>query len=278
MDFTSLLVDLESSWLYIKSNRILLDLTYTALVLIILYLVIKGSHKTFRGLYKKGIMTENAAEKISRTIDLITYILAIIAIIYIFTQAQQLGILVIVLIILGIIISWDVLVNLVGYYTIMISRIIEVGSYIEIGEIEGRVREISLLHTVLETGGGIQCVPNKEFLQRTYRVHGETIDVCLKLKIYYEGGLSTLANLEKKLSTLLEARKGEYLAVPDEKIRLTPLKVTSEYGEYLMKTRMQGPRYDQHRIGQLIKTIANAMVTSEIKGEIETVKCQQPNP
>ena len=273
MDLSTILWDIHNAWLFIQENRILIDLTWTAIVLIILYLVIKLSHKTFGGLYKRGVMTEKAAEKISRTIDLIAYILALIAIIYIFTQAQQLSILVIALIVLGIIVSWDVLVNLVGYYTIMISRILEVGSYVEIGDIEGRVREVSLLQTVLETGSGIQRIPNKEFLRNPYKVHGETIDVCLKIKIYYGGDFTALANQEKKLYSILESRKGEFLAMPEEKIRLTPLKVTSEYGEYILKTRMQGPRYDPHRIGQLVKSVANAMITSEIKGEVEAEKC-----
>ncbi len=273
MDLSTILWDIHNAWTFIQANRILVDLTWTAIVLIILYLVIKLSHKTFGGLYKRGVMTEKAAEKISRTIDLIAYILALIAIIYIFTQAQQLSILVIALIVLGIIVSWDVLVNLVGYYTIMISRILEVGSYVEIGDIEGRVREVSLLHTVLETGSGIQRIPNKEFLRNPYKVHGETIDVCLKIKIYYGGDFTALANQEKKLYSILESRKGEFLAMPEEKIKLTPLKVTSEYGEYILKTRMQGPRYDPHRIGQLVKSVANAMITSEIKGEVEAEKC-----
>jgi hypothetical protein len=273
LDVDSLLTGFKNAWSYIEHNSILLDLTWTAIVLIILYIVIKLSHKTFGGLYKRGIMTEKAAEKISRTIDLIAYILAAIAIIYIFTQAQQLSILVIVLIVIGILISWDVLVNIVGYYTIMISRILEIGSYVEINGVEGRVREIDFIHTVLETGSGIYRVPNKEFLRSNYRVHGETIDACFKIRIHHGGDLATLASQEKKLSTILEQRKGEYLAMPDEKIRLTPLKITSEYGEYLLKTRMQGPRYDKHRMGQLVKTIANAMTAAEIKGEIEAAKC-----
>ncbi|MCE4607329.1 MAG: mechanosensitive ion channel family protein [Desulfurococcales archaeon] len=273
MDLSILLRDLHNAWVFIKSNRLLLDLIWTAVVLIILYLTIKLSHKTFGGLYRRGMITEKAAEKISRTIDLLAYILALIAIVYIFTQAQQLSILVIALIVLGIIVSWDVLVNVVGYYTIMISRIIEVGSYMEIGSIEGRVREINLLHTVLETSSGIQRIPNKEFLRNPYKVHGETIDVCLRIRVHHGGDLTALANQEKKLHSLLESRKGEYLAMPEEKTRLTPTRITSEYGEYLFKTRMQGPKYDPHRIGQLVKAVANAMITSEIKGEVEIVKC-----
>ncbi|MEB3807263.1 MAG: hypothetical protein GSR73_07085, partial [Desulfurococcales archaeon] len=132
MDAGELGKTIASTWSYIQSNTILMDLTLTAIVLVVLYVVIKTSHKVFSGLYKRGVMTEKAAERMSRTIDLISYILALIAILYIFTQAEQLSILVIALIVLSIIVSWDVLVNLVGYYTIMISRILEVGSYVEV--------------------------------------------------------------------------------------------------------------------------------------------------
>jgi hypothetical protein len=264
---------ISSTWNYIQNNTILFDLTLTAIVLVVLYAVVKTSHKVFSGLYKRGVMTEKAAERVSRTIDLISYILALIAILYIFTQAEQLSILVIALIVLSIIVSWDVLVNLVGYYTLMISRVLEIGSYVEVAGVTGRVREVNLLHTVLETSNGINRVPNKEFLRKTYMVYGETINVCVKIRLDHKGDPSNLSGMEKQLVSLLEARKGEFLAVPEEKIRLTPLKITREYGEYIMKTRMQGPRYDPHRIGQLVRIVTTSMITAGLNGEVEAVKC-----
>ena len=273
MDAGELGDKITSTWSYIQSNTILMDLTLTAIVLVVLYAVIKTSHKVFSGLYKRGVMTEKAAERMSRTIDLISYILALIAILYIFTQAEQLSILVIALIVLSIIVSWDVLVNLVGYYTIMISRILEVGSYVEVAGVSGRVREVNLLHTVLETSNGINRVPNKEFLRKTYIVYGETINVCVKIRLNHNGDPSKLPGMEKQLTALLETRKGEFLAIPEEKIRLTPLKITGEYGEYILKTRMQGPRYDPHRIGQLVRIITTSIITAGLQGEVEAVKC-----
>ncbi len=259
---------------YIRSNRLLLDLVYTAVILFFLYLFIKLVDRIFYGLHRKGIITEKAAERVSRSIGLIAYVMSLIGILYVFTQAEELTLLLIALVIIGVAAGWDVIMNLVGYYAITIYRLVENGVYVEIGGMKGRIKEVNALYTLIESGEDSYRVPNKEFLRRPFKIKGEAAGICIIVRIRHDGDLGRLKTIENSLTKIAESKITEFTAIPDKKrIRIVLEKIAPDYAEYMIPLKLQGPEVDIYRRGQLVRTMAIALTGAGILGEVELKEC-----
>ncbi len=183
------------------------------LVGLVILAMIKGVFKKF----ESARISERATlENMYKIISMSVYILLVFIIIYVMTQQQ-----IIVLFLLGVLLiilaaSWEVIANLAAYYALLASRALTRGDYIIIEpNIEGKIKEITPLFTVIEGETKVYTLPNLYILKHGKTTVREPIKVNLVIRVWGFEDPDALTGIKRLVEEKVARIGRDLMAIPE---------------------------------------------------------------
>jgi small-conductance mechanosensitive channel len=267
----------ESIILESLSNELILRLIFTFLVLIVALIILKEYHKHLEKMATARTIESSAIEKLYKAAAFITLLFVIIIIAYAFTKSRAAWVAAAIITAVIIFASWDYIVNGIAYFFLLSTHYITQGDYIIVGNsVEGRVREITSLYTILEDRGKVKHIPNRDLITKGFIIVGEPSYLRIIVKV---SGLSgpedvdeirhTIENsLSMKTSDLFSFHQGLQMS---PMIRVYPKEIGSDSAIFVVEVPIPSPspHLIARRASSLIYPIASVLRDSGYNFNIE---------
>jgi len=233
----------------------ILMLIRIAVTIIAGVIFLKIVNAVLRRMVSRNILSQSAYDKFRSVLSLIVYIVVILILVSLVTNN-----IIIVYALLGfmfivIFSSKDVIASIIAYYTIILSRSITIGSYINIDGYAGRIQNITPLFIEVKTvSGDLIRIPNNVLMNKSIVMLGSTFS--LKLGVRVKGEIN-IDEIEDKLRRLLSKMPEIVLTIKPE---IDIKRIKSDEVEFTIITYIASP------------SRANTVFTALAKSIIETLK------
>ncbi len=227
------------------------------LVIIILFLMIYK--RILHRLVNIRVLDRIYYEKLYRVTELAVFIVAILAITYYITGEHVLVYVIAGMVLIVAASSWQIIASLVSFYILLFSRIVNRGDYIILpGGPQGRVRDINLLYTVLETPHGVYAVPNLEIVRQGRLLLRDVSQMRMVVRIWGFEDPSIVGDLRLKIAEVLEERLSE-VAIHGAIPRIYVDEVSMDSVTFKAVIPVSGPRPNLSRVSDILVVMANSL-------------------
>ncbi len=227
------------------------------LIIIILFLMVYK--RILNRLVNIRVLDRVYYEKLYRVTELAVFIVAILAITYYITGENILVYVIAGMILIVAASSWQIIASLVSFYILLFSRIVNRGDYIILpGGPQGRVRDINLLYTVLETPHGVYAVPNLEIVRQGRLLLRDVSQMRIVVRIWGFEDPSIVSDLRLKIAEVLEERLSE-VAIHGAIPRIYVDEVSMDSVTFKAVIPVSGPRPNLSRLSDILVVMANSL-------------------
>ena len=242
----------------LASQEILMRLLASLVILIIsitILLIIKNilfRIAEARGRDRRAI--ENTYRMIKASLGTVTLFL----IIFILTQEAIIAIFLLGVILVVLAASWEIIANIVSYYSILLYQVLERGEYVRVGSFEGVVRDITPLFTLIEDEYGVVAVPNRLVVTKGRVLIREPVKVVFSLKVW---GLDDPKSLDSLLSSIrerLEPSLRAISAIPGE-VSMYIDEISGDSVSIKLEVLLPGPKVGRARVEAVLREVASFM-------------------
>ncbi|MEB3759532.1 MAG: mechanosensitive ion channel family protein [Desulfurococcales archaeon] len=215
--------------------------------------MIKGVFKKFES---SRISERNTLENMYKIISMSVYILLVFIVIYVMTQQQ-----IIVLFLLGVVLillaaSWEVIANIAAYYALLASRALSRGDYIILeGKIEGKIKEITPLFTVIEGDTRVYTIPNLYLLKRGKTAVKEPIKVWIIIRVWGFEEPDALTGIKQLIEEKIARLGRDLMAIP-ETPRTVIDEVSIDGATLRIEIAVPGTKPNKVKISRLLEELA----------------------
>lgn len=261
-DMVEFLRGLYNYFAQMLGNPLLLRLVEVAVILIIALMFTKIVSVIVGRLEYKGIIAKPVGMKIRSITTTATYIVALIAIAYTLTGIETLLIPLFIILAAILFSMWEFFANVIGYYTILASRIILQDTYIRIGEYEGKVIDITPLSIILEAAdGSIIRVPNRYVFLKPVKTPSRKI--VLRLRVRVNGvPLGHTPRIAEKIKEAIKS-KTKRGSVPGMNVDVVVTRIEGNSTNY--EVRINIPRNLYHSIKDDLINESTMIILSELE-------------
>ena len=252
---------MASVWENIKlmaSQEILMRLLASLAILIIsiiILLIIKNilfRIAEARGRDRRAI--ENTYRMIKASLGIVTFFL----IVFIITQQAIIALFLLGVILVVLAASWEIIANIISYYSILLYQVIERGEYVKIGPFEGVVRDITPIFTLLEDEYGVVAVPNRLVVTKGRILIREPVKVVFSLKVWGLDDPKSLDNLLASIRDRLEPSLRAISAIPGE-VSMYIDEISGDSVSIKLEVLLPGPKVGRARIESVLREVASFM-------------------
>ena len=237
----------------------LMKLVVIAGVLVFLLAALTAIERNLRRLITIGAIDRASAGKMYRISEASLTVFALLLILYVVTGDKMILGATIALSILVMASAWDVAANALSYFALMLSRSVSKGDYIILENgAEGRIREIALLHTTLESPHGVYIVPNVQLIRRGKLQVREPVYVKLVVRVWGLPGVEAVEKVQATIKEVIEARS-ELFLLHTESVRMVIDRVTSDGLVVEAHLPLPGPRPNLARLNEMMIDLASSL-------------------
>ncbi|MEB3773899.1 MAG: mechanosensitive ion channel family protein [Desulfurococcales archaeon] len=227
------------------------------LILMIVFLAIY--RRVLRRLVTARVLDRLYYEKLYRVTELIVFVITLLTVTYFLTGEHALIYVIAGLILIVAAASWQIIASIVSFYILLFSRIIGRGDNIILpGGPQGRVREINLLYTVLETSQGLYAVPNLEIVKSGRLLLKDITHIRVVARVWGFEDPSVVPDIKASIQEALEEMVRE-LAVHGAVPRIYIDEVSMESATFKTIIPVTGPRPNLVRVSDVLVVLANAL-------------------
>lgn len=188
-----------------------------SLILIILILILLNIIK--RLIFKIGGLSgadQKAMESTYKVIELSMFIITLFLVLFLITQQSIIVEFILGVILVILIASWETIANVASYYAILLSQAVTVGEYVSLEGCEGKVRKITILHTIIDSYSKVCMVPNRIFLSKLKSTVKEPVHAKFRVRIWGFEDVDVAEEIITKLKERLYDIAGSVTAIPGE--------------------------------------------------------------
>ncbi len=253
------ILKIEDDTLSIVGIGIPLTLINIIVTILVILVLLAAYRRILRRLVDVRVLDRVYYEKLYRVTELALFIIALLSITYYVTGEHA-----VVYVIAGMILivaasSWQIIASLVSFYILLFSRLISRGDYIILpGGPQGRVREINLLYTTLESPNGVYAVPNLELVRRGRLLLKDTTQLRIVVRIWGFEDTSIISDLRLRIAEVLE-EVGRSITVHAASPRVYIDEVSADSVTIKIDLPVSGPRPNMARASDVIMALANAL-------------------
>ncbi|MCE4605408.1 MAG: mechanosensitive ion channel family protein [Desulfurococcales archaeon] len=252
-------IKLVEGSLEILGIKIPIAVINSILTLIIIILFLMVYKRILNRLVNIRVLDRVYYEKLYRVTELAVFIVAILAITYYITGENILVYVIAGMILIVAASSWQIIASLVSFYILLFSRIVNRGDYIILpGGPQGRVRDINLLYTVLETPHGVYAVPNLEIVRQGRLLLRDVSQMRIVVRIWGFEDPSIVSDLRLKIAEVLEERLSE-VAIHGAIPRIYVDEVSMDSVTFKAVIPVSGPRPNLSRLSDILVVMANSL-------------------
>jgi small-conductance mechanosensitive channel len=254
-----MLSSLYESLTMLSENKVVVRIIVSIIILLVGLVILVMIKGIFKKLESRRVTERAALENMYKIIYGSLVLTLLFIVIYVLTQQQ-----IIVVFLLGVILillasSWEVIANLAGYYALLASRNISRGDYVIIPpDMEGRVREITPLFTIIDGDKAVYSVPNLTVLRKGIVSLRDPITVYLIVRVWGFEDPDALASLKEVIEEKVTATARNVLASP-EKARGAIEELSVDGATIRIPLKVPGPRPNTLKISELIEELAVAL-------------------
>ncbi len=256
------------------SNPIVRTSIYAVLLLIGAFVIMWLVSTQLRRLSERNIISPLAADKVRRVTTVIILIILFASELYIATNHTVT--LVVLLLTIGVMLaaSWRIFSMITAHYSIILSRQVANGDYIEINGVRGRVKNIGLINTtILRDDKTRVIVPNTAFLEKNVIHLGNERSLSLRISLYFTD-FDTIESAEEAIRTVMHERYKHGTRSEDYDLYIEKLEwdTDSQRGKltFILKTRYLGQEERSSVVNNLIKELHAGLPQYDVS--IEVVK------
>lgn len=229
------------------------------LVLVVAFAVMWAVNAQLRRLSERNIISNLAADKVKRVTTATILIILFAAELYIATNHTVT--LLILMLVIGVMLaaSWRIFSMISAHYSIILSRQVANGDYIEVDGVRGRVKNIGLINTTIMSEDKTRIVlPNTVFLEKKVRHLGSERTLTLRISMDYTD-FDAIENAEEAIRTVIHERYKHGTRSEDYDLYIEKLEwdTDSQRGRltFILKTRYLGQEERSSVINNLIKEL-----------------------
>ncbi len=261
-DIVGLLRGLYDYLTHLLENPLLLGLIEVAVILVIALVFTKIVSVIVSRLEYRGIIAKPVGMKIRSITTTATYIVALIAIAYTLTGVETLLIPLFIVFAAILFSMWEFFANIMGYYTILASKMILQDTYVRIGEYEGKVTDITPLSIILEApDGSVIRVPNRYVFLKPVKTPSRRIALHLKVKVNGVP-LGHTTRIAEKIKEIIKS-KTKRGSVPGMNVDVVVTKIEGNSTNY--DVRISVPRNLYHSIKDDLINESTMIILSELE-------------
>ena len=231
----------------------------SVVLIIVATLILYMFNKFLLRLVNLRVLDRVYYERLYRITQLITIIIVVTAIIYYFTGEQTLMYIIAGGFLIAAASNWEIIADAAGFYVILFTRMISRGDYIVLPDgSQGRVRDITLLYTILEAPHGVYNIPNRRIVRYGKLRLKDTALMRLNIRIWGFDDPSVIDDLVDMVKEALEdAAKNIALYQGTIKVYVEEASLDSAVIKALIP--VSGPRPNITRFGDVILEMLSAL-------------------
>ena len=253
------ILKVEDDMLSIVGIEIPLTLINIIVTILVILVLLAAYRRILKRLVDIRVLDRVYYEKLYRVTELALFIVALLSITYYVTGEHA-----VVYVIAGMILivaasSWQIIASLVSFYILLFSRLISRGDYVILpGGPQGRVREINLLYTTLESPNGVYAVPNLELVRRGRLLLKDTTQLRIVVRIWGFEDTSIITDLRLRVAEVLE-EVARSITIHAATPRVYIDEVSADSVTMKIDLPVSGPRPNMARASDVIMALANAL-------------------
>ncbi|MEB3780081.1 MAG: mechanosensitive ion channel [Desulfurococcales archaeon] len=236
-----------------------MDIIYSLIVIILSLIFLAVYRRILLRLVESRVLDRVYYDRIYRVTQLVVAIIAFLAVIYYMTGEHVLIYIIAGLVIIIAASSWEIIANIVSFYVILFSRLVTRGDYVMLPNgSHGRVREITLLYSLVETPQGVYAVPNLEFVRRGRLQFKEPSYIRVTIRIWGFEDPEVVEDLRSIVHNTIEEASREVLAHTGA-IRVYVDEISMDSVVLKAVIPVPGPRPNIARLTSMLIELANAL-------------------
>ncbi len=236
-----------------------LDIIYSLIVVILALVFLAVYRRILLRLVESRVLDRLYYDRIYRVTQLVVAIIVFLTVGYYVTGEHTLVYIIAGLVIIVAASSWEIIANLVSFYVILFSRLVTRGDYIMLPNgSHGRIREITLLYSLIETPQGVYAIPNLAFIRSGRLQFKEPSYVRINIRVWGFEDPEVVDDIRAVVQSTIEEASREALAHSGA-IRVYVDEISMDSVVLKAVIPVPGPRPNVARLTTMMVELANTL-------------------